>query len=562
MLTGKTGDEMRIACCRLMRSLAASESKTILSTEDGRRDIDRWLKILERILGCGKEHMYAEATSAYEAICRSVIATDKIWHVQVTRRILLGMSHGKFFELQRGHALAAGACGDSDISQEVVSTLCKVVSENEDVEVRRNAITSLGRLSPSLIQSRIVMVLEALTHGMHDYAKDERGDVGSWVREASMAACCTIIDSIFGEDARTMVERQTLCARTHVEKGLMAALHGILEQCCGKIDRVRSLSGSALKSFCSVFTGSSVHPRLTPLCEQLQKCFMFVSTSEDNSEGIQNNGSEESEINFAKAESVFPAMSGALRIKAVCDTVLCGILAGGDGTRPHVRCAVSVLSDFVRTSSGSEQSAAGWLIRGVTRVIFGGDERVYIPTLNLLGAACIHGILDIAPREDVIAAVRAIRASWLGRLRDVRRTMAAVRTLEDLSGLSGWEGGLDFGPGSVARECLEASVIVLGGQIPRLRRIAAESLYMILLRCDGADGASVPDLDICDEVDETIEDDPERAQKVRSALDVLTSTSWENVRVEAARQHRNLFCELLGIQQPVLKSKLSVASKN
>lgn len=65
--------------------------------------------------------------------------------------------------------------------------------ENDDAETRREAIKSLVRVVRTLgiantDRAQLAAIVEVLYKALDDYAVDRRGDVGSWVREESMAS--------------------------------------------------------------------------------------------------------------------------------------------------------------------------------------------------------------------------------------------------------------------------------------------------------------------------------------------------------------------------------------
>ena len=65
--------------------------------------------------------------------------------------------------------------------------------ENDDAETRREAIKSLVSVVRTFgiantDRTQLIAIVEVLYKALDDYAVDRRGDVGSWVREESMAS--------------------------------------------------------------------------------------------------------------------------------------------------------------------------------------------------------------------------------------------------------------------------------------------------------------------------------------------------------------------------------------
>ena len=87
-------------------------------------------------------------------------------------------------EEQRCTALALGALGETHADR--VAAILVDMLQSQDAEVRANAAASLGAVGH--YASQVETVVLQLTQCLRDYAVDERGDVGSWVRVASMRA--------------------------------------------------------------------------------------------------------------------------------------------------------------------------------------------------------------------------------------------------------------------------------------------------------------------------------------------------------------------------------------
>jgi len=103
---------------------------------------------------------------------------------------------------------ADGATLDRVISALVIATKQEDEAEQRDAEVRRNALLSLGKLVENvgigipdsqvqktrcLNAGQLSTVFDALVAGCDDYEIDNRGDVGSWVRSASIKSLVTVV---------------------------------------------------------------------------------------------------------------------------------------------------------------------------------------------------------------------------------------------------------------------------------------------------------------------------------------------------------------------------------
>lgn len=526
MFIGKTGDDLRIACCVLIRSLATKVPKVYLDHEGGRDDAEHSLEILDRMLGSGIEELYVEASSTYKLVSLNVLATDAIWHRQITERILAGLTDSPLPELQRGFALAAGVCGESEASNQVTNLLCDLIASHMDVEVRCNAAKSLSSVPPSSLYTNVIPVLKALSSGTRDYTTDERGDIGSLVREASMNSFASVIAQL----------RENKTQISHVDSEvlhdlLLTLLRDTVYECCGRIDRTRVVAGKSLKVVCKVFfeDESAEFKRVRTLSKDLSDAFRFhFAASRGSTTKI------EEEVDFSKSENVFPAMRRALNISEIRPAVMRGFIHTGGGTRSQMKAPCNSLENYFNGILCSDTKAKE-IEEGILKPIRDQDQKLLTPALSVLSILTRRGVLRDLTIDKIVGIVRTVRGCWRGRTKEVKLVITALRALDDLACLSiDKTGRYIFGKGSIASECVEAMSVILGGTIPRLRRVAAESMYIALALCDidGYDGGCDPG--------------------ILEAIHILLRFAWESVSVVDARSKRNEVCRLLKIQIPVV----------
>lgn len=124
-------------------------------------------------------------------------------------------------EEQRCDARALGSLAETHADR-IDAHLGRLLVESPDAEVRANAAASLGAAGKYVCNERLEQVTNDLVKGLNDYAVDDRGDVGSWVRLASMRA--------LGDIATT---------RAVSEVALESICVGISTQLVERIDAVR-----------------------------------------------------------------------------------------------------------------------------------------------------------------------------------------------------------------------------------------------------------------------------------------------------------------------------------
>lgn len=535
MFVGKAGNDLRIACCLLIRRLATRFPQVYFSSKAGRNDAEYSLEIMDRMLGSGVEELYIEAASTYKLVSHNVLATDAEWHRLITERILEGLNESSLPELQRGFALAAGVCGESKSSGEVVSSLCQAIVRNSDVEVRRNAAKSLSSIPPSSLCANVFTVLDTLSRGICDYATDERGDVGSLVREASMSSFASIIIQLHKNREQV----------SHLDPNLLhdkilAILRDIVFECCGRIDRTRVLAGRSLKVVCNLLSneGSIENAQIKDLCKKLSNTFRFRFTASEP------DASEcDEEVDFSKNENVFPAMRDALNIVEVRSTVMRGFIHTGGGTRSQIKAPCDSLEHFFKKIQ-SVGDRAREVDNGILKPIRDQDRKLLTPALTILSLLTRRGVFRDFPVDRVVHIVRTVRGCWRGRTKDVKLVLTALGALDDLICLSiDKTGRFVLGKDSIAKECMEATAVILGGAIPRLRKKAAESMYFALALCDidGYDGKCDPG--------------------ILEAMDLLFHSTWEAVSIVDARSKRNEICRKLKIQTPTIVKNSEAVKK-
>lgn len=79
---------------------------------------------------------------------------------------------------------------------------------------------------------QIIQIYHCFLIGLTEYTQDNRGDIGAWVREASMLGLQTLTLLLTKHHPETLTEEIILKVST-----------GIVQQSVEKIDRTRALAG-------------------------------------------------------------------------------------------------------------------------------------------------------------------------------------------------------------------------------------------------------------------------------------------------------------------------------
>ncbi|KAG6918759.1 hypothetical protein DXG01_011950 [Tephrocybe rancida] len=115
-----------------------------------------------------------------------------------------------------------------------------------NIEARRNCYTAISCIIsatsadiPNFLSAEVIVsMLESLLKGLGDYSTDQRGDVGSWIRVASIRSLTNAIEDLM-RNARTIPE-----FHTYLPPSLFhSAISGILKQGVERLDNVRQEAG-------------------------------------------------------------------------------------------------------------------------------------------------------------------------------------------------------------------------------------------------------------------------------------------------------------------------------
>ena len=162
-----------------------------------------------------------------------------------------------------------------------------------------------------------------------------------------------------------------------------------------------------------------------------------------------------------------------------------------------------------------------------------GVDRVTTPLLRVLDACFSAGCLGAvapappAPPAPLAAALAAKLRAELKGSRDVAKLCLGVQALCHLAGLA----RVGAGDGSRDEATCASTNATLGvlallvNRYPRVRRVAAEQLYVTLLGCEGEDAGA------------------------EAAVELLSATRWD-ADLAAVKPARNALYPMLGLETP------------
>lgn len=441
---------------------------------------------------------------------------------------------------RRGSALALSALPPSFLTphwKDVLDALCNAIHLEEnpderDAETRVNAVHGLVAVCKSLYEAGIEVwacplegvespisvvkgqVMECLFEALDDYAVDNRGDVGSWVREAAIEGLkeCTVLlykSTILSREPLLGEGQQYLLS---FDPSLVVRFTGgLIKQALEKINRVRDAAGQTLQK---ILHSKSIDIPFIPHKEELK---LLVP--------------EERSINWGAPDDVFPRLVPLLQFPAYRIYVMSGLVVSIGGLGDSLgKISLNCLLDFLqgdgscKPSGESSDDGMNWLGTIIVSIIkaYAGIDRVIIPafkTVDLLfGKGVFSYIQTMEPgcALDIMASVK----NELKGSKDVVKIMSGINVLAHLASL----------PGSVGVEAISELLVLLGHRYPKVRKTCAEQFYLLLVQ-KGEELLNSNDLD--------------------SAQELVSETIWDGP-VESIRDERERLALLFNIQKEAI----------
>jgi hypothetical protein len=515
---GKGGEAMRGACCRLIRRLA--DAGVGIHSEQTRRKL---AATVEECVAHPTQSIRTEAAAAAGALA----AAGHLSSETVMPRYIASVE-SQLPAAQRGYAELLSHMPIHFISpflEQAASVLSRALvpamkADERDAETRAQAMQTIRAIvakSPQNdnLASVSVHAAEAALQGAADHCIDSRGDVGSWVREPSLQLAAELAEKLASTSENAAGETS--------ERFAMQALSYALKQSAERLDRLRASATQAARRLAKRCHADAIFA----LLPEDAKAWSDPATA------------------FPEAEPLLGLQSELWR--DVADGLTCSAGGPGDAVGKNARSALA--SRAKRGAKGGPHAA------------------------RALSAALEP--LRRRPRDgrDAPSALRALeqlfQASAVGeegdncdkdckKLLDVARE-ALSRTRSELKGSSD-VGKLCIGASVLAHlaaqpslrsEALKALAPYLGHKYPKVRRAAADALYLRLLP-------------LAEEEEEELESQDEDARGwagFARAVEVLEQTEWDG-DIGTARKSRDELCEAMGVSKPKAVQAVGRTSSN
>ncbi len=281
LFRGKGGEILRVAACVLVEHLAKARVELKLDIErlvphlmgrpdSGKTGAKRHKEFLDECLRNASDAVQSAAAIALGVFCASYLS-----HLEAKVRgaiVAAYCAHLSAAPQQqvpsytRGAAMALGALPeqlfDEPSRAQNLQCLADAVRVSPDAETRKIAVASLRGGSAASV--------EALLVALRDYAIDERGDVGSWSREAACVKLPLLLDSCWSskdcEEACAALAEIVAGRMEQLREPAVAALKCLVAFCKPGLDDLAVVlkdesNGSVWNSSCRLLLVSSERVR-------------------------------------------------------------------------------------------------------------------------------------------------------------------------------------------------------------------------------------------------------------------------------------------------------------
>ncbi|KAI0269819.1 TBCD protein [Gloeopeniophorella convolvens] len=456
--------------------IASSISLKEISLE-GQSSVPHWRSIIDMGLKHRKSSVQEAAASAMSAIsglvdCAAVVQRFIKDFRSGSPMMQQSLAHllGVMDYASRSHALPEA------IQCLAASVLPSSQLRMSDVEARRNCmvsiqliITSLSSQLPNRLSvDDVVSMLEALLSGLDDYTTDERGDVGSWVRTASIQGLTSVCSTLL-----TLANSDTKYAEYIPASLYQKSISGILKQGVERLDNVRQQAGEAFLRLLkcpvpSVSDSDAWRIRDKKLFEEL---LMSDAPEDDSASGPHG---------WQNSSWLFPKAVHFLEVAEYRPAVLAGLLISvgskTDTTQRHVRNSLIAYAKKLPadTSSGggySVQAFAGDLI-AQAKANLSLNTKV-IPVLQafnvLLEGDALEKLCDNEEGVESVQSLLSIASRGVSKLKSVQRIQECMKTVVNLLTMP-----------QVSDTCIPHLVEFLTHPYPTIRAETAQYLYLFL----------------------------------------------------------------------------------
>ncbi|CCW62637.1 unnamed protein product [Phytomonas sp. EM1] len=420
----------------------------------------------------------------------------------------------------------AARCGEAELSD----------LELNDVEARRNAVQSLGRVMSTLHQDVDVgvecyrKVVEVLLEALHDYTVDKRGDVGSFVRlEALNALPAVVFHGLFRTSSQgSQSVGQPWCDAPLVVRVLQNIIRVMME----KLDRIRLVALAALINLLGS-SGDATEGDLVSAIDS-QKDMSADESVVSETRVLQSLVMRAQRDNWASPQDILLPFGVELLHRCprvYAQSVMEGLVLSAGDLSAHVNgpgFEALLLSFGDGSEEGHRLRLSECLVEVASKYIH--VERVLVPLSRVLDSLLNAGVFSDTQHLAVVTILR----------QEFKHFATSITVLLSLVGLLA---NLCRSTDPVARrDAWSLALVVIASRYPKVRSRMATDLYTALLMWTST-------MESSPEAGSNSDSFKEREGCAR-AMQHLLSTQWDGADASKVRAARNALYEMLGISPP------------
>ncbi|PRQ56920.1 putative tubulin-specific chaperone D, tubulin-folding cofactor D [Rosa chinensis] len=533
---GKGGEIMRSAVSRFIECISVS---SVSLPEKIKRSL---LDTLNENLRHPNSQIQDAAVKALKHFVQAYLIAADVGGASITSKYLELLTDPNV-AVRRGSALAIGVLPCKLLAnrwKDVLLKLCNSCAiednpDDRDAEARVNAVKGLVSVCEALTQEKEhsgVQLIEddmslfllikdrimtALLKALDDYSVDNRGDVGSWVREAAMNGLerCTYIlckrDSIGlsgrsgGIDSAIELEPNADNLQLHLlfDANLATSIvGGICKQAVEKMDKLREAAAKVLQR---ILYSNVAYVEHIPHRKKLEEI-------------VPN----EADLKWGVPTFSYPRFVQLLQFGCYSRSVVSGLVISIGGLQDSLRKAsLTALLEYLQVVKSEDQNEKSreymlstdmlWVLEHYRRC-----DRVIVPLLKTIEILFSKRIFLTMESQTVVfcaGALDSLEVELKGS-KDFSKLYAGIAILGYIASVSD----------SINSRAFSQLLRFLGHRYPKIRKASAEQVYLVLLQNEGL----------------VAED------KIDKALEIISETCWEG-DTEAAKLQRFELYDMAGL---------------
>ncbi|XP_065859361.1 tubulin-folding cofactor D isoform X2 [Euphorbia lathyris] len=542
---GKGGEIMRSAVSRFIECISLCRLRL---TEKIKRSL---LDTLNENLRHPNSQIQNAAIKALEHFVQAYFINSKSGNTFGMTSKYLEQLTDKNVAVRRGSALALGVLPCECLAERWKDVLLKLCSaceieenpEDRDAEARVTAVRGLISVCRTLTQERECSaedrislchlikeeVMSSLFKALDDYSVDNRGDVGSWVREAAMEgleACTNILCFMDSIGKSNTVESSLEMSEDPENVQLLLlfdsnlathVIEVIIKQAVEKMDKIRETAAKVLQR---ILYNKTI-------------CIPFIPHRQKLEEIVPNAG----DLKWAVPSFSYPRFIQLLQFSCYSRSLLSGLVISIGGLQESLRKAsLSALLDYLQAEETKDPNERRkredmlssdflWLLEQYKKC-----DRVIVPTLKtieILFSKKIFLDMEVQSRPFAAGVLDSLAVELKGS-KDFSKLYAGIAILGYIASLSD----------PVNTRAFTHLLAFLCHRFPKIRKASAEQVYLVLLQ----NGNLVAE------------------DKMDKALEIVSETCWDG-DIEAAKHQRSQLYDIAGLEPGQLLSSRDLISK-